>query len=37
MFSTDYIHKSQYALNRNLENFKNYKDHCVRLILYLIA
>lgn len=37
MFSVDYIHKSQDALNRNLVNFKNYKGHCVRLMLYLIA
>lgn len=31
------LHKSQDALNRNLVNFKNYKGHCVRLMLYLIA
>ena len=30
MFSVDYIHKSQDALNRNLVNFKNYKGHCVK-------
>ena len=27
MFSVDYIHKSQDALNRNLVNFKNYKGN----------
>lgn len=37
MFSVDYIHKSQDALNRNLVNFKNYKGYCAYAISYSVS